>query len=117
MKTNRTGLAGAAVAASALAWAASTHVTQLARAATTIGPDDIAGVVTEASGSEPGVWVIARTSGLPTKTRELHPALGTRPRLAEDARGTRWTSGGWPLVGWLNTWLWAETGDEERAQA
>jgi hypothetical protein len=36
--------------------------------------------------------------------------------FAEDANRTLWTSGGGPVVGWLNTKLFDETGDEERAQ-
>ncbi len=36
--------------------------------------------------------------------------------FAEDANNTLWTSGGGPVVGWLNTKLFDETGDEARAQ-
>ena len=36
--------------------------------------------------------------------------------FAEDANRTLWTSGGGPVVGWLNTKLFDETGDEEKAQ-
>src|SRR5436190_3900137 len=36
--------------------------------------------------------------------------------FAEDANRTLWTSGGGPVVGWLNTKLFDETGDEERSQ-
>jgi hypothetical protein len=36
--------------------------------------------------------------------------------FAEDASNTLWTSGGGPVVGWLDTKLFDETGDEERAQ-
>src|SRR5688500_14699009 len=36
--------------------------------------------------------------------------------FAEDANRTLWTSGGGPVIGWLNTKVWDETGDEERAQ-
>ena len=36
--------------------------------------------------------------------------------FAEDANRTLWTSGGGPVVGWLNTKLLDETGDEEKAQ-
>jgi len=36
--------------------------------------------------------------------------------FAEDANRTLWTSGGGSVVGWLNTKLFDETGDEERAQ-
>jgi hypothetical protein len=36
--------------------------------------------------------------------------------FAEDANNTLWTSGGGAAVGWLNTKLFDETGDEERSQ-
>src|SRR6185369_12822488 len=36
-----------------------------------IDPDDIAGVVTSVKGPEAGVWVIAETTDLPTKFREI----------------------------------------------
>jgi hypothetical protein len=36
--------------------------------------------------------------------------------FAEDANNTLWTSGGGSVVGWLNTKLFDETGDEEKAQ-
>ncbi|HXV86223.1 MAG TPA: carboxypeptidase-like regulatory domain-containing protein, partial [Gemmatimonadales bacterium] len=36
--------------------------------------------------------------------------------FAEDANRTLWTSGGGPVVGWLNTRMFDETGDEERSQ-
>jgi len=36
--------------------------------------------------------------------------------FAEDANRTLWTSGGGPVVGWLNTKLFDETGDEAKAQ-
>jgi hypothetical protein len=36
--------------------------------------------------------------------------------FAEDANHTLWTSGGGPVVGWLNTKMFDETGNEERAQ-
>ncbi len=36
--------------------------------------------------------------------------------FAEDANRTLWTSGGGPVVGWLNTRLFDQTGDEEKAQ-
>ncbi|HEV2149161.1 MAG TPA: carboxypeptidase-like regulatory domain-containing protein [Longimicrobiaceae bacterium] len=67
MKTTKALFAGATVAASALLWAACTHGAQRAPGGTTIDRDDIAGVVTGASGPEAGVWVIAETSDLPTK--------------------------------------------------
>ena len=36
--------------------------------------------------------------------------------FAEDASRTLWTSGGGPVVGWLNTKLFDQTGDEEKSQ-
>src|SRR5581483_10084630 len=36
--------------------------------------------------------------------------------FAEDANNTLWTSGGGPVVGWLNTKLFDETGDEVASQ-
>ncbi|MEX2154397.1 MAG: carboxypeptidase-like regulatory domain-containing protein [Gemmatimonadaceae bacterium] len=36
--------------------------------------------------------------------------------FAEDANNTLWTSGGGQVVGWLNTKMFDETGDEERSQ-
>lgn len=36
--------------------------------------------------------------------------------FAEDANNTLWTSGGGQVVGWLNTKLFEETGDEAKAQ-
>jgi hypothetical protein len=36
--------------------------------------------------------------------------------FAEDANRTLWTSGGGQVVGWLNTKMFDETGDEERSQ-
>ncbi|MBI4541141.1 MAG: carboxypeptidase regulatory-like domain-containing protein [Gemmatimonadetes bacterium] len=36
--------------------------------------------------------------------------------FAEDANNTLWTSGGGQVVGWLNTRMFDETGDEERSQ-
>jgi hypothetical protein len=36
--------------------------------------------------------------------------------FAEDANRTLWLSGGGPVIGWVNTRLWDETGDEEKAQ-
>lgn len=36
--------------------------------------------------------------------------------FAEDEDNTLWTSGGGPVVGWLNTRVFDETGDEARAQ-
>jgi hypothetical protein len=71
MKTTKALLAGASVAAAALLWAACTHGAQLAAGGTAIDPDDIAGVVTGASGPEAGVWVIAETSDLPTKFAKI----------------------------------------------
>ena len=54
------------------------------------------------------------------KTKEMKhvgTCFGTHHLMfAEDANRTLWTSGGGPVVGWLNTKLWEETGDEEKAQ-
>jgi hypothetical protein len=54
------------------------------------------------------------------KTKELKhisTCFGTHHLMfAEDANNTLWTSGGGPVVGWLNTKLFDETGDEERSQ-
>jgi hypothetical protein len=36
--------------------------------------------------------------------------------FAEDSNRTLWTSGGGPVIGWLNTKLFDETGDEEKSQ-
>jgi len=36
--------------------------------------------------------------------------------FAMDANRTLWTSGGGPVVGWLNTKMWEETHDEEKSQ-
>jgi hypothetical protein len=36
--------------------------------------------------------------------------------FAEDANNTLWTSGGGPVVGWLNTKMFDATGDEEKSQ-
>jgi hypothetical protein len=36
--------------------------------------------------------------------------------FAEDANNTLWTSGGGAVVGWLNTKMFDETGDEEKSQ-
>jgi streptogramin lyase len=54
------------------------------------------------------------------KTKEMkHVAtcFGTHHLMfAEDANRTLWLSGGGQVVGWVNTKLWDETGDEQRAQ-
>lgn len=54
------------------------------------------------------------------RTREMKhisTCYGTHHLMfAEDADRTLWTSGGGQVIGWLNTRLWDETGDEERAQ-
>src|SRR5205814_9496354 len=36
--------------------------------------------------------------------------------FAEDANNTLWTSGGGPVVGWLNRKMLDDTGDEEKSQ-
>src|SRR5687768_6047340 len=54
------------------------------------------------------------------KTKEMKhvgTCFGTHHLMfAEDANSTLWTSGGGQVVGWFNTRLWDQTGDEERAQ-
>ena len=54
------------------------------------------------------------------KTKEMKhvsTCYGTHHLMfAEDANNTLWMSGGGPVVGWFNTKLWDETGDEEKAQ-
>jgi hypothetical protein len=54
------------------------------------------------------------------KTKELKhisTCYGTHHLMfAEDSNRTLWTSGGGPVVGFFNTKLWDETGDEEKAQ-
>ena len=54
------------------------------------------------------------------KTRELKhisTCFGTHHLMfAEDANNTLWTSGGGQVVGWLNTKMYDETGDEEKSQ-
>jgi hypothetical protein len=51
------------------------------------------------------------------KLTHIGTCFGTHHLMfAEDANHTLWTSGGGPVVGWLNTKLFDETGDEERAQ-
>ena len=54
------------------------------------------------------------------KTKQLThigTCFGTHHLMfAEDANNTLWTSGGGPVVGWLNTKMFEETGDEVRSQ-
>ena len=51
------------------------------------------------------------------KLTHISTCFGTHHLMfAEDANRTLWTSGGGPVIGWLNTKLFDETGDEERAQ-
>jgi hypothetical protein len=54
------------------------------------------------------------------KTKKLtliNTCFGTHHLMfAEDANRTLWTSGGGPVVGWFDTKLFDETGDEERSQ-
>lgn len=54
-----------------LLWPACTHRAQLASIGPQIEGDDIAGVVTGASGPEAGVWVIAETADPPTKFAKI----------------------------------------------
>jgi hypothetical protein len=51
------------------------------------------------------------------KLTHISTCFGTHHLMfAEDAHRTLWTSGGGPVVGWLDTKLFDETGDEERSQ-
>jgi hypothetical protein len=51
------------------------------------------------------------------KLTHIGTCFGTHHLMfAEDANHTLWTSGGGQVVGWLNTKLFEETGDEEKAQ-
>jgi hypothetical protein len=51
------------------------------------------------------------------KLTHISTCFGTHHLMfAEDANNTLWTSGGGPVVGWLNTRLFDETGDEQRSQ-
>ena len=51
------------------------------------------------------------------KLRHIGTCFSTHHLMfAEDANRTLWTSGGGPVVGWLNTKLFDETGDEEQSQ-
>jgi hypothetical protein len=51
------------------------------------------------------------------KLTHIGTCFGTHHLMfAEDANNTLWTSGGGPVVGWLNTKLFDETGDEEKSQ-
>ena len=51
------------------------------------------------------------------KLTHISTCFGTHHLMfAEDANNTLWTSGGGPVVGWLNTKMFDETGDEEKSQ-
>jgi len=51
------------------------------------------------------------------KLTHIGTCFGTHHLMfAEDANNTLWTSGGGPVVGWLNTKMFDETGDEEKSQ-
>src|SRR5215475_3888151 len=51
------------------------------------------------------------------KLTHINTCFGTHHLMfAEDANRTLWTSGGGAVVGWLDTKLFDETGDEERSQ-
>jgi hypothetical protein len=54
------------------------------------------------------------------KTREykfVNTCYGTHhPQFGYDANDTLWTSGGGPVVGWLNTKMFLATGDSEKSQ-
>jgi hypothetical protein len=49
--------------------------------------------------------------------KHISTCFGTHHLMfGEDANRTLWMSGGGQVVGWINTKLWDETGDEEKAQ-
>ena len=49
--------------------------------------------------------------------KHISTCFGTHHLMfAEDANRTLWLSGGGQVVGWVNTKLWDETGDEQKAQ-
>ena len=51
------------------------------------------------------------------KLTHISTCFGTHHLMfAEDANRTLWTSGGGQVVGWLNTKMFDETGDEEKSQ-
>jgi hypothetical protein len=51
------------------------------------------------------------------KLTHIGTCFGTHHLMfAEDANRTLWTSGGGQVVGWLNTKMFEETGDEEKSQ-
>jgi hypothetical protein len=51
------------------------------------------------------------------KLTHISTCFGTHHLMfAEDANNTLWTSGGGPVVGWLNTKMFDETGDEQKSQ-
>jgi hypothetical protein len=51
------------------------------------------------------------------KLTHINTCFGTHHLMfAEDAHRTLWTSGGGPVVGWLDTKMFDETGDEEKSQ-
>ena len=51
------------------------------------------------------------------KLTHISTCFGTHHLMfAEDANRTLWTSGGGPVIGWLNTKMFDETDDEEKSQ-
>ena len=51
------------------------------------------------------------------KLTHISTCFGTHHLMfAEDSNRTLWTSGGGPVIGWFDTKLFDETGDEEKAQ-
>src|SRR5688572_7948131 len=51
------------------------------------------------------------------KLTHVSTCFGTHHLMfAEDANRTLWTSGGGAVIGWLNTKMFDETGDEEKSQ-
>ena len=70
-KTSYSYVVAVGIAALLAVWPAGPDAQQSADPAIRIGPSDLGGVVTSASGPEAGVWVIAETTELPTKLAKI----------------------------------------------
>ena len=70
-KTSSSYVVAVGIAALLAVWPAGPDAQQSADPAIRIGPSDLGGVVTSASGPEAGVWVIAETTELPTKFAKI----------------------------------------------
>jgi hypothetical protein len=64
-----------------------------------IGDSDLAGIVTSASGPEPGVWVIAETHDLPTKFAKIVVTDDHGRYLMPDLPKTNYSSYGYAATG------------------